>query len=90
MKNITFTSEKENSSMKFIVCVLSLALVSISLVGCDKGTTQQGSTDLSQEMSEREMDNRRNSSPEPQPSSTVKPIDPFYGTGPGGAFYGNK
>ncbi|PSB55078.1 hypothetical protein [Chamaesiphon polymorphus] len=75
--------------MKLISYVL-IALVSISLVGCDTSTTQQGS-DLSQEMSEREMDNRSKNSPDPQSSPTPQPsIDPFYGNGPGGSFYGNK
>jgi hypothetical protein len=65
-----------------------LALVSLSLVGCDKGS--QSGTSSSQEPQNVEPIVAPKSEPQPTPTETPSPkpsIDPYYGDGPGGKFY---
>ena len=60
-----------------------LALISISLVGCDEAT-QSGVDSQEPEITKSE--------PEPSPTPTSQsptPFPDFYGTGPGGKYYGN-
>ena len=62
-----------------------LTLISLSLVGCDEAT-QSGVNSQEPEIT--------HNPPEPDPSSTPSPQSPtpfpgFYGTGPGGKYYGN-
>jgi hypothetical protein len=62
-----------------------LALISISIIGCNE-TTQSGLDSQDSEITHYP--------PDPEPSSTPVPQHPmpfpdFHGTGPGGKFYGN-
>ncbi|MBW4568244.1 MAG: hypothetical protein KME31_09505 [Tolypothrix carrinoi HA7290-LM1] len=81
-------NQLSNSPMKFMIRLSTLALVAIAMVGCDEETQQQ--PDLSQQMPDQQI-TQPNRQPEPESSSAPSnpPIDPFYGSGPGGSFYGN-
>lgn len=77
-KKISFQSKKS------IIAVLAVSLVSIGIIGC--GDESYTGTDSNPGFEYRDPEVQSEPQPEPQPAPT---IDPFYGTGPGGDFYGN-
>lgn len=71
-------NQLSNSPMKFVIRLLTLALVAIAMVGCDEETQQQ--SDLSQQMLDQQISQpNRQPEPESSPAPSNPPIDPFYG-----------
>jgi hypothetical protein len=61
-----------------------LALVSLSLVGCDEPTHSEASSTPQQR-----TDIKHEPEPEPSPAPAKPSIGPIYENGPGGSFYGH-
>jgi hypothetical protein len=81
-------NQLSNNLRKSIVLILVPGLIASALVGCGDETSYQSDQDSQVQdkgiASDRERQQEPESTPVPKPS-----IDPFYGNGPGGSFYGH-
>jgi hypothetical protein len=80
-------NQPSNNLRKLIILILAPGLISTALVGCGDETSYQSDQAPQVQdnpMSGRERQQEPESTPVPKPS-----IDPFYGNGPGGSFYGH-
>jgi hypothetical protein len=77
-----------NNFRKLVMLFICTGLTATALVGCGDETSFQG--DQYSQMRDREMALDRESQQKPESTPVPAPtIDPFYGSGPGGAFYGH-